>query len=146
MQDFDPNRIAQLADKTAALERLIGEADRAAARLEAAIAAAQQVETPAAPSQTAFCPTSQADALKPGVLGSAGISLELPTDPTASQSRDPNPDRRVTEPHAEQPLRRRRHEEVYQLADSGCDAAEVARQLSAPIGEIELILSLRDSR
>lgn len=36
-----------------------------------------------------------------------------------------------------------RHRQVYQLADAGCSAHEIARQLGRPNGEIELILALR---
>ncbi|MCS7033983.1 MAG: hypothetical protein NZ561_08300 [Phycisphaerae bacterium] len=35
------------------------------------------------------------------------------------------------------------HAEVYRLADQGLDAAEIARRLHRPRGEIELILALR---
>jgi hypothetical protein len=34
-------------------------------------------------------------------------------------------------------------DEIYALAEAGCDAAEIARQTARPIGEVELILSLR---
>ena len=37
-----------------------------------------------------------------------------------------------------------RHAEVYELADQGLNAHEIARQLDRPYGEIELILALRD--
>lgn len=36
-----------------------------------------------------------------------------------------------------------RHAEVYQLADQGIPARQIARQLGRPNGEIELILALR---
>ncbi len=128
MHDFERETNDELAAKMAALDHLIREADRAAARLEAALAAARQEEAP---------PASQADALRPAAMGAAGISLEGPTGQLVGPASDPNP---------AQSSRRRCHEEVYQLADSACDSAEIARQLGVPIGEIELILSLRDSR
>jgi hypothetical protein len=37
----------------------------------------------------------------------------------------------------------RRHEEIYELADAGCDPAEIARRTGALVGEVELILGLR---
>jgi hypothetical protein len=46
---------------------------------------------------------------------------------------------------APQPVARR-HDDVYALADSGLDSPAIAARLAAPIGEIELILGLRDSR
>ena len=36
-----------------------------------------------------------------------------------------------------------RHQQVYELADQGTAAADIARQLDRPRGEIELILALR---
>jgi DNA-binding NarL/FixJ family response regulator len=36
-----------------------------------------------------------------------------------------------------------RHMEIYTLADEGHDSREIARRLSRPLGEIELILALR---
>jgi hypothetical protein len=36
-----------------------------------------------------------------------------------------------------------RHQEVYELADQGQAAADIARQLNRPRGEVELILALR---
>ena len=36
-----------------------------------------------------------------------------------------------------------RHAQVYDLADEGLSAPEIARQLGRPSGEIELILALR---
>jgi hypothetical protein len=39
-----------------------------------------------------------------------------------------------------------RHLEVYNLADQGLSAQDVARKLGRPSGEIELILALRSSR
>jgi hypothetical protein len=36
-----------------------------------------------------------------------------------------------------------RHAEIYSLADQGRAAADIAHELSRPVGEVELILSLR---
>lgn len=41
------------------------------------------------------------------------------------------------------PLPDPRHAEVYQLADEGLSARQIARQLNRPHGEVELILALR---
>lgn len=40
----------------------------------------------------------------------------------------------------------RRHAAIYELADEGHNAHEIARQLDRPSGEIELILALRSGR
>ena len=39
--------------------------------------------------------------------------------------------------------RPRRYEEIYTLADYGYEPAEIARRVNTPVGEVELILSLR---
>jgi hypothetical protein len=39
-----------------------------------------------------------------------------------------------------------RYDEIYVLADYGHNAAEIAQRLGSPIGEVELILSLRSKR
>jgi len=39
-----------------------------------------------------------------------------------------------------------RREEIYTLADYGLDAAGIASRVGIPIGEVELMLSLRDER
>ena len=36
-----------------------------------------------------------------------------------------------------------RYDDIYKLADTGLSAAQIATQLGQPIGEVELILSLR---
>ena len=41
--------------------------------------------------------------------------------------------------------RARRREEIHRLADDGFAAAEIARRVGSPVGEVELILSLRGS-
>ena len=98
---------AQLDSKMRVLQVLIAEADRAAARLEAAAQPA-----PTLPSVGGKCPlpngrepTTQAEGLKSA---------------------------------------RRRQEEIYTLADYGHDAAEIARRIGSPVGEVELILGLRE--
>ncbi|MHC4178596.1 MAG: DUF6115 domain-containing protein [Planctomycetota bacterium] len=94
---------AQLDSKMRALQALIAEADRAAARLEAAAAKSPDDLRQPAPSDPQ--PTTQAEALKSA---------------------------------------RRRQEEIYTLADYGLDAAEIARRVGSPVGEVELILGLRE--
>ena len=38
----------------------------------------------------------------------------------------------------------RRYDRIHALADEGLSAGEIAEQLGSPIGEVTLILSLRD--
>jgi hypothetical protein len=121
---------AQLDAKLGLLQSLIAEADRAAARLEDALDRAY----PNLP------PGSQAESLRPA----AGLARDVRHDPemAAAESRgsvadgDPPP---ATD-------RARRRAEIYRLADYGFAAAEIARRVGSPVGEVELILSLRDSK
>jgi hypothetical protein len=132
----------QLDSKMAALAHLIREADRAAGRLEAALASVRRVpdHTPAPeaaigptcgssdeldppPAQ----PTDQAEALKSaGAAGRVSVSGEVARE--ADRQRLPPQER---------------YEEIYLLADYGLDAAEIAHRVGSPVGEVELILGLR---
>jgi hypothetical protein len=137
MHDFARQVSGQLDSKMAALEHLTREADRAAARLEAAVAATRGQQPPAPPQAAPAVPveipgppTSQADALRPTPSDDRPAG-DVPKEEDLSVAR---------------PSRQRRHEEVYTLADYGYDAAEIARRVNSPVGEIELILGLRDKR
>ena len=134
----------QLDSKMAALAHLIGEADRAAGRLEAALASARGVpdQSPAAEASSGQLsntsdkldplppPTDQAEALKSaGAADRVSVSREV--TPKADTQRLPADER---------------YEEIYLLADYGFDAAEIARRVGSPVGEVELILGLRGKR
>lgn len=115
---------AQLDSKMGALQALISEADRAAARLEAA--GAESPDSLRQPPPAESPPTTQAEALRP-----SGPSDQAPGEADeASQRRSVG----------------RRQEEVYTLADYGLDAAEIARRVGSPVGEVELILGLREKK
>jgi hypothetical protein len=154
MHDFAREMSGQLDSKMAALEHLIREANRAAARLESALAAARRQEPPApaqtVPAETFLRPTSQADALKPAASVAGGG--ERTKDEGLGIDTDFRPNTPSLIPHpsslssADRPSRQRRHEEVYTLADYGYSAPEIAQQTGTPVGEIELILSLREKR
>jgi hypothetical protein len=96
---------AQLDSKMRVLQVLIAEADRAAARLEAA--EGKPPDAAGQPTGADPQPTTQAEGLK---------------------------------------STRRRQEEIYALADYGHDAAEIARRTGSPVGEVELILGLREKK
>ena len=110
MHDTARELSAQLDSKMSALRALVAEADRAAARLEAALERSDGFGPP---------PTHQAQSL--------AAAAESRRDSLLSN----------VAPRAH------RHEEVYTLADYGYAPAEIARRLGTPIGEVELILSLR---
>jgi cell division septation protein DedD len=113
---------AQLDSKMGALQTLIAEAERAAARLEAAAARLPNATRQSAPPDPQ--PTTQAEALR----------ASPPLDQATSEAEEVSP----------RPSARRRREEIYSLADYGLDAAEIARRVGSPVGEVELILSLRE--
>jgi len=121
---------AQLDAKSSLLQSLIVEADRAAARLEDALDRAY----PSLP------PGSQAESLRPVADQVRDLRHEAETaaaesSPTTS---DAEPSRAAD--------RARRREEIYRLADYGFAAEEIARRVGSPVGEVELILSLRGSK
>ena len=75
-------------------------------------------------------PTDQAEALKSA--GAADrVSVAREVTPKADTQRLPADER---------------YEEIYLLADYGFDAAEIARRVGSPVGEVELILGLRGKR
>jgi hypothetical protein len=137
---------ARLDSKMGILEHLIREADRAAARLDSAMAAAQRggvapaagLKAPAVPSRDAI-----ADEPSSGPPASQADGLKSPRESAAS-SASSTAGSRVTAPRGQ--TAEERYEEIYLLANYGHGAAEIAQRVGSPIGEVELILSLRGKR
>jgi hypothetical protein len=123
---------AQLDSKMGALEQLIREADRAAARLEAALAAGRGGESPSrwgpAPADAPPAPP-EGPSESPPVSQAEGLRSAGPADVPAAH-----------------PPTERRYEEIYTLADYGLAPSEIAHRVGSPVGEVELILSLRGKR
>ncbi len=140
MHDTARELSGRLDSKMGALEHLIREADRAAARLEAALAAARGAagaasSPPARPAPEAqqtdptHQPASQAEALR------------------AVSAADSAQGRRAGDPLSTPPSSGPRpFDEIYTLADYGLAAAEIAQRVGTPVGEVELILKLRAER
>jgi len=134
----------QLDSKMGALGRLIREADRAAARLEAALeAASDPAKPPSAADVTSRPPAESGDAIDPlpPQPASQADALKKPSDACRRASADawvPEENRL--------PAASDRYGEIYLLADYGFDAAEIARRVGSPVGEVELILGLRRRR
>jgi hypothetical protein len=126
MHDLARELSAQLDSKMSALEHLIQDAERQITRLDARLNRKPEsgAETAAAPDRTASLPaphiTTQAAAL------------------ATSKSMVNQPSRQASPPPKE-----RRFDEVYALADAGHTSAAIASRVGSPVGEIELILSLR---
>jgi hypothetical protein len=120
---------ARLDSKMSLLGHLVQEADRAAARLEAALEAvgrrnaAPAESCPARPGSTSEISAKAGQAPKPSHQAEAlaGVVGQAPGDAKRSQ----------------------RYEEIYTLADYGYPCPEIARRLNLPVGEVELILNLR---
>jgi hypothetical protein len=114
---------AQLDAKLSLLQALIADASLASERLEDALNRARPV----------LPPGSQAESLRP-IAGYGRDLSELDSEvaePVLSADDNPPADRT------------RRRDEIYQLADYGFAATEIARRVGSPVGEVELILSLR---
>jgi hypothetical protein len=135
----------RLDSKMAALAQLIREADRAAARLEAAMQAASQPATRAAGPDPTSQPAPESrdtlDALPPRPVNQA--EALKPAGAPDHGSRSSNPPKRDAK---RQPAAADRYDEIYLLADYGFDATEIARRVGSPVGEVELILGLRQKR
>lgn len=109
---------AELDSKMGALQALIRMAAEETARLEAAISRAEQLGiSPRPDSLTAIEELSGGDGLE-GVLESVE-PLSSSDDLSA------------------------RRDAVYQLADQGLAAVAIARSIGAPLGDVELLMSLR---
>jgi hypothetical protein len=133
---------AQLDSKMRALQALIAEADRAASRLEAAKNNEDHTDnTPNTP------PTIH--------TRSGGTPLFNPDNgalPTVEKKRPASPanqaDSLRSAPVATAPRVSPQHRqaEIYALADRSLSDSAIAQRLGMPIGEVELILSLRSKR
>ena len=123
---------AQLDAKLGLLQSLILEADRAAARLEDVLDRAHPT----------LLPGSQAESLRPAAHP-RDVQPQLCSEPADGD--EANLSAAESEP-ARGGDRGRRREEIYRLADYGFAPAEIARRVGSPVGEVELILSLRSAQ
>lgn len=151
---------AQVDTKAGRLEQLIREADRAAARLEAALAVAQRAawQTPlggvssaaraavvvadTAPASEASSQAAKllaAETAAPGPPAAVAQAAAAPTPPAENSLQSGQSDG-SSRPRTE------RYDEIYLLSDYGYGTAEIARRVAVPQGEVELILSLRSRR
>ncbi|MGA2622047.1 MAG: hypothetical protein ABSF26_31025 [Thermoguttaceae bacterium] len=148
MHDTARQLSARLDTKMLALEALLAEAERAAARLEAAIARsggaaghdAHQVPSPPQKGTVPFSSDEDRDSPPRATAAGREVGLVLDFDAHAS---GPAATNGGGEPLAAGSPAGQARDEIYALAEAGCDAAEIARQTARPIGEVELILSLR---
>ena len=135
---------ASLDTRAAKLDELIREADQKIAELTSLRTNGSQSNQPPARNEfmteraMLFAPAiSSAPAMSSGGGELAGPVSERATEPEGMSTTMPSPQN--PSPYDIDP----RHAEVYQLADQGQTAAEIAAQLQRPHGEIQLILALR---
>lgn len=116
---------SQLDAKSRKLEQLIEQADERIEALQrasggaAAGAREASAEKPARPSAVDLDSAVSTNTASEEVADAVEAALETSGEPT--------------------PVARK----VYQLADAGCDASQIARELNEHIGKVELILALR---
>lgn len=84
----------------------------------------------------------QADRLEGLLARAEGKSVPASSETDVSPPADRVQARLPSNIHAASPAARR-HAEIYSLADSGLSSAAIANRLGSPIGEVELILGLR---
>jgi hypothetical protein len=127
MHDLARELSAQLDSKMSALEHLIRDAERQIARLDERLVRKPDVvsEPPAAPE-------------RPASLFAPHVSTQA-----AALTSSPLVGHAATRPASARAPKERRFDEVYDLADAGHAPAVIASRVGSPVGEIELILSLR---
>ena len=114
---------AQVDNRYRKLEQLVAEADEKIRRLETLMAEARQMGQPGAGGRT---PVPAAGAAGNAAMGGADLVNRLRQERGAPAA-------------AEDPAYR----PIYQLADLGKSAREIAQELGRQPGEVELILALR---
>jgi hypothetical protein len=145
MHEFVREIKAELDSKMRALQAVTADADRAAARLEAALRSShREGESPVEQSNCASAarqeprPPDVVQLFRPDA-GTSKHGIDLSNLP-ASQAQSLTPARA---PRAEHSSPQTKKDEIYTLADYGMKPTDIASRVGHPIGEVELILSLR---
>lgn len=123
---------SQLDARTRKLEKLIEEADRRIEALGQAGAGGRSPESRPEPEPKSKSGAGSGDNGAGGAAGGEQASASA-----SDRAGDEAPP--VDQPVEPTPVAKK----VYQLADAGCDAAQIARELNEHIGKVELILALR---
>jgi len=141
----------QLTSRISALMALVAEADRAAARLEAALAKSRRSASRAGTHSdedaqpTVACTPGHETADDPRAAqtgierASVQPDTETPGGSLAAEQAAPGQSRPLAAIHCS----RRQRDEICLLADYGYEPAEISRRTSTPLGEVELVLSRR---
>ncbi|HEX3999133.1 MAG TPA: hypothetical protein VHX65_11330 [Pirellulales bacterium] len=140
MHDLARDLSGQLDSKIRILELLIRESDKAAARLEAALARSRET-TESGKTDRAELQVTAAKASQPPT----GVPPKRPPIRAAVNATEPRrvpaiaPAGSTTADGADKP----RFDRVYALADAGLSPATIASQIGSQVGEVELILGIR---
>jgi hypothetical protein len=138
MHDLARDLSGPLDSKMVALEHLIRDADRAAARLERALAAAEPGDSNGQSPGLASSPPEATERTEPVAADQAEkLKSAGPADSMVGASDSGSPGGST---------RDRRYEEIYTLSDYGLEPSEIAQRVESPVGEVELILGLRGGR
>jgi uncharacterized membrane protein YccC len=121
-RDLARSLSAQLDGKAGTLERLIRDAERQITRLEQLCEQAARLSS--SESSPNLAPNHFVHQPETAMTG-------LRASPTAARAMS---------------SAARRHEEIYALADSGLASELIAARIGSPVGEIDLILGLRQTR
>lgn len=127
MHDTAREVTARIDNKIRILEQLIRDADDRIARLQAADEWTADYSEPADEPAIALAKLSK--------HASQLVSPALAPSPAEALLR-----------RSKAPSSSRHSDEIFALSDAGRSSAEIAQELNAPVGEIELILSLRQRR
>jgi hypothetical protein len=118
--------MGQIDSKLSALQTLAADADRAAARLEAALRSAG-----------AAAPLGSSTGNQLGnPMGNQAVALQSASERAPQSVFDSSDGAAVERPK----------DEIYTLADYGYASTDIAHRTGVPVGEVELILSLRGQR
>jgi len=129
MHELARELCARIDSKLSMLETLIQDASQQIKRLESAIERAERLATSAGgATRSSFQPAGPGPQAHQAAALAGGLRVDLPA---------------LDEP---QSRIARRYDEIYALADAGHGSDHIAQQLGSPVGEIELILGLRDQR
>lgn len=138
MHDMARETTARIDNKIRILEHLIRDADARIARLEAV---GEWMDRSAKLDAAKFDAGPDVHAESGVVLSKLSAGSRGQAVSTANRQAESAPPT-----HAKSDPAGRSREEVYALADSGQTSAEVANRLNRPIGEVELILGLRQQQ
>lgn len=146
LEDLSRRINAHVDTKFVKLETVVRDADDRIRRLEQLLA---QARTPA---QRPTTPSTAAGVIPPIAVNrssgngteSSAVGHDSPTNrPTASPTPQMPNAAATTSPTVFEPLTPQ-HRRIFELADQGSSAAEIAESLNVMLGEVELVLNLRN--